>query len=611
VWSDTSNLARWWIGRRPGHRIPGSDRSAKIVALGLALATLTLFEAGCRREAPSAERSSTSMTTTARAIDGDAETELSELENRTRAMLAPDARLSRRAEAASLAEELAVTAARIGRSPRTVALAKAAADLRARMWRVGHAEGDARDAIELYAAATRDAVAEGALEEACGAAEKRALIAAELARDPDRLYRDLYLAARLFPTSRCAIECERRLASLSSHKPEAAELARLDLQIAKEQKEALAQRAETAVLAPIVSSDDAGVVLAPPRTSGGPRVKVVSIDPYGSKDRARVVVTLSGPTSYRAGGLGGSRLFLDLEHTEPSARREIAVSGLVDKVRQTKRDGTARDDTTRIQLDLSSAAHRRIFYLPEPFRVVIDLATHEAPAVTAPPGSPRPVKRVAIDAGHGGSDPGAIGPSGLKEKDVTLAIAHLVAPMLSNELGILTMLTRDDDRLVPLDERTARANAFHADLFVSIHCNASENAAAHGVMSFVLDTAKDEIASSIAARENATSVAATSHAQAIASGLKLADLGARSTHFAELLQHSAVATLARNFSDVSDHGVKRAGFFVLLGAEMPSVLFETSFISNPWEERRLASPEYLRRIASALAAAVRAYRDGL
>jgi N-acetylmuramoyl-L-alanine amidase len=339
---------------------------------------------------------------------------------------------------------------------------------------------------------------------------------------------------------------------------------------------------------------------------------VLAIDPYGGKDRARIVVTLSGPTSYRVGNLPGPRLFLDLERTEPSSRREVVVGGLVERVRQSKRpDGAAADEVTRISLDLTTQPHRRIFYLPEPFRVVIDLATHEAPRASAPPDSPRPVARVAIDAGHGGSDPGAIGPGGLREKDVTLDIAHLVAPMLASELGILTMLTRDDDRLVPLDERAARANAFHADLFVSIHCNASENSAAHGVMSFVLDTARDEIASAIAARENAASIAATSQAASIASGLRLADLGARSTHFAELLQHAAMGSLASHFSDVSDQGVKRAGFFVLVGAEMPSVLFEPAFISNPWEERRLTTPDYRQRLAAALTQAVRAYREGL
>src|SRR6185503_123604 len=119
-----------------------------------------------------------------------------------------------------------------------------------------------------------------------------------------------------------------------------------------------------------------------------------------------------------------------------------------------------------------------------------------------------------------------------------LDIAHLAAPVLSRELGILTLLTRDDDRLVPLDERAARANAFHADLFVSIHCNASESGAAHGVMSFVLDTTKDEVAARIAARENDTPVAVRAHVTSIASYLRLSDLGTRSTHFAGLLLRS-------------------------------------------------------------------------
>jgi N-acetylmuramoyl-L-alanine amidase len=552
--------------------------------------------------------SAKSANSAGRAVEDDAE----QLQTRARAMLDGQA-LPGHATANALAEELAVAAARMAPEPRAVALGKLAADLRARMWRVGHRDSDADDAIQLYSSVARDALAQGASEEGCSAALGRAFLSAEVARDPERLYRDVYVASRLFPKSRCATENATRLASLSAHRPTTAVLARLDEQAAEERKRALARRnSETPVPAPVVSADEEGVVLAPPKTAlQGARVKVLSIDPYGSKDRARVVIALSGPASYRAGELPGPKLFLDLDRTDPSARREIAVNGLVDKVRQEKRGGRAIEEGTRIVLDLTSTAHRRIFYLPEPFRIVIDLATHEPPRVSSAPGAPRPIARVAIDAGHGGVDPGAIGPTGLREKDVTLAIAHLVAPMLSNELGILTMLTRDNDRFVPLDERAARANAFHADLFISIHCNASENTAAHGVMSFVLDTARDEIASTIAARENATSIAATSYAASIASGLRLADLGARSTHFADLLQHAAVSTLAEHFSDVSDQGVKRAGFFVLLGAEMPSVLFETAFISNPWEERRLQTPGYLHRVAVALTNAVRSYREGL
>jgi N-acetylmuramoyl-L-alanine amidase len=567
----------------------------------------------CRREAPLEERPRASIAPSAAgAAEAISEGRIAELTARAHAVLG-GAVLPPRGETAIFADELAVAAARLGSDAQSLRLAKAAADLRTRMWRIGHREDDARDAIELYAGVARDAMTQGLLDDGCAAARARAMVVGELARDPERLYRELYAVQRIFTTAGCQTSCARDLTTLAAHRPASAVLAGLDEQATKFRAQALARRAESAATAPVLSADESGVVLAPPRTAGAASpVKVLSIDPYGSKDRARVVVTLSGPTSFRAGDLAGPRLFLDLERTEPSSRSEVAVSGLVGRLRQLRRPGVGKkEDTTRILLDLAVSAHRRIFYLPEPFRVVIDLATHEAPSVTAPPGSPRQVTRVAIDAGHGGSDPGAIGPTGLREKDVTLAVAHLVAPMLSSELGILTMLTRDDDRLVPLDERAARANAFHADLFVSIHCNASENTAAHGVMSFVLDTTRDEIANAIAARENATSIAATSQAATITSSLRLADLGARSTHLAELLQHAAMSSLTGFFSDVADQGVKRAGFFVLVGAEMPSVLFETAFISNPWEERRLASPEYRRRLAVALTSAVRAYREGL
>ncbi len=128
-----------------------------------------------------------------------------------------------------------------------------------------------------------------------------------------------------------------------------------------------------------------------------------------------------------------------------------------------------------------------------------------APEAAAAPGTPREVRRIAVDPGHGGNDSGAVGPTGLKEKDVTLDIAHRVAPLLAHELGVETLLTRDNDAYVPLDLRAARANTFHADLFISIHCNASENGAARGVQTFILDEARDPdgVAARVAARENA------------------------------------------------------------------------------------------------------------
>jgi N-acetylmuramoyl-L-alanine amidase len=507
----------------------------------------------------------------------------------------------------ALADELAVASAKTPPGPVALRLSRLAAELRTRMWRVGHAEADAREAIELYRSTSKAALAAHVSEEGCKTALGRAVVSAELARAPALLYREAYASSKLFDGPACDELFAGVLKSLDAFRPAKEELAAIEAESAKEKTESAKQPAsETRVV-----TDDSGVVLAPAVAAVGPAVKVVAIQPYGSKDRARVVVTLSGPTSYRVGELPGPRLFVDLERTDPSRHREIPVGGIIEKIRQAAHKEAAKSDgATRIVLDLATPAYRRIFYLPEPFRVIIDVATHPPEKASFAPGTPRGVSRIALDAGHGGSDPGAIGPTGLREKDVTLDIAHLAAPILSRELGILTLLTRDDDRLVPLDERAARANAFHADLFVSIHCNASENGGPHGVMSFVLDTTKDEVAAKIAARENATSLAASSQIASIASGLRHAETGARSTHFAELLQRSTLASLAGRFGDASDQGVKTAGFFVLLGAEMPSVLFETSFISNPAEEKRLATADYRQKIADGIVNAVRAYREG-
>jgi N-acetylmuramoyl-L-alanine amidase len=216
---------------------------------------------------------------------------------------------------------------------------------------------------------------------------------------------------------------------------------------------------------------------------------------------------------------------------------------------------------------------------------------------------------MVLDPGHGGKDTGAVGPDGLKEKDVTLDVARRAASILDGQ-GIQVALTRDDDRFVSLEERTARANAFGADLFVSIHCNASEIKARRGVEAYVLDTTRDEIAARVAARENATTQAASADLTAILGDLRMVDQSRRSLRFAHLLGRTASSALEARYGDAVDGGVHTAGFYVLVGADMPSVLFETSYISNVTEEQRLGSEEYRQVLADAITNAVRAYREG-
>ena len=225
-------------------------------------------------------------------------------------------------------------------------------------------------------------------------------------------------------------------------------------------------------------------------------------------------------------------------------------------------------------------------------------------------GGGRPLSRVVLDPGHGGHDSGARGPAGLAEKDVTLDIAHRAAPLIARELGLTTLLTRDADDFVPLDERTAKANAFHADLFISIHCNASEDGQGRGIMTFVLDDARDAVAARIAARENAASPAAATELAGALQGMLDASSLQRSLHFADLLQRSAVASLRVAYSDEPDRGVRRAGFYVLAGAHMPAVLFEASFISEPTSELRLNTADYRQKLADAIVNSIRAYLEG-
>ncbi len=223
----------------------------------------------------------------------------------------------------------------------------------------------------------------------------------------------------------------------------------------------------------------------------------------------------------------------------------------------------------------------------------------------------RKVTRVAIDPGHGGSDPGATGSTGLQEKDIALDIARRAAVVLAR-VGIDVMLTRDRDTTLALEDRSARANQFGADLFVSVHCNASDYVAKRGVETYVLDTVSDSVAARVAERENAANGSKNGELGALLASMRLVDHRTRSTKFAELLQKASIASIADRPGDTRavDGGVHRAAFNVLVGAQMPSVLYETGYLSNPAQERLLATVEYRQRFADAIANAVRAYRAG-
>jgi N-acetylmuramoyl-L-alanine amidase len=218
------------------------------------------------------------------------------------------------------------------------------------------------------------------------------------------------------------------------------------------------------------------------------------------------------------------------------------------------------------------------------------------------------VKRVVVDAGHGGHDTGAIGRNGTREKDVALAIAKKLARKLE-AMGLDVVLTRDDDTFVKLEERTRIANRVRGDLFISVHCNAAPSTKLRGIETYTLNTSSNRYAIRLAARENATTERGVGDLQYI-----LADLATRantgeSRRLAERVQRTLVRNLSASYKNVKDLGHKEALFFVLLGARMPAVLVETSFISNEEEETRLADDAYQQSIADSIAEAVEGFLE--
>ncbi len=256
----------------------------------------------------------------------------------------------------------------------------------------------------------------------------------------------------------------------------------------------------------------------------------------------------------------------------------------------------------------------RAYPLTNPDRLVIEVgrraAAAAAPAESAAPApAATPALTIAVDPGHGGVETGAIGPGGLQEKDATLEIAKRLAATLPKVLNCRTVLTRDTDLLVPLDDRTSIANHERADLFLSVHANSSRAASAKGSETYYLSLeASDKIAQEVAKEENQAGAAAGGPAGA-ASGnpdldFILWDL-AQSAHLKESAElGEAIQTELNAVSDTANRGIKQAPFRVLVGATMPAVLVEVAFISNPEEEKKLKSPEFQQAVADAVARAV-------
>ncbi|MGC2246791.1 MAG: N-acetylmuramoyl-L-alanine amidase [Terriglobales bacterium] len=221
------------------------------------------------------------------------------------------------------------------------------------------------------------------------------------------------------------------------------------------------------------------------------------------------------------------------------------------------------------------------------------------------------IGKIVIDAGHGGHDTGTIGPNGLLEKDLVLDVAKRLGRLLEARLGAEVVYTRRDDTFVPLETRTAIANRERADLFISIHANSSRDPDARGVETYYLNFTSSPDALEVAARENAVSEKSIHELQDLVKKIALKDKIDESREFAADVQDSLYGGLALHNSGFRNRGVKKAPFIVLIGANMPSILAEISFVSNPTDARKLESSEQRQRIAESLYRGVAKYASGL
>jgi N-acetylmuramoyl-L-alanine amidase len=279
--------------------------------------------------------------------------------------------------------------------------------------------------------------------------------------------------------------------------------------------------------------------------------------------------------------------------------------------------------TVRMAVDLNfqKIDRYRVFHLPDPFRIVVDIyplnngTVHPAEPTKSGYSIARQlglgIHRVVIDPGHGGKDPGCVGRKGLLEKEVVLDVSERLKKLLTTRMDLEVVMTRESDIFIPVENRPVIANQKKADLFVSIHANSNPRKTHTGIETFFLNFSLDPSVNEIAARENATSTKNLGEMKDIITKIAQNSKIAESKELAEKVQSELVGHLSRDFSDIRNLGVKGGPFWVLIGGEMPSVLVEISHLSNLKEEGRLNTAGYRQNIAEGIYQGILKYIQSL
>ncbi|HEY8056987.1 MAG TPA: N-acetylmuramoyl-L-alanine amidase [Terriglobales bacterium] len=350
---------------------------------------------------------------------------------------------------------------------------------------------------------------------------------------------------------------------------------------------------------------------------------ISQVQVYTTSRSSSVVIGLRQPVSFQRGELPKRHLvYFDISSrkgADAGGSKTLRVrDGRVVQIRVADN----RPGFTRVVIQTTAGANAdRGGLFPNPERLIVGVrggaaaAALQLPAAPARPAAPLSdggdsltralglkIHGIVLDAGHGGHDTGTIGEGNLLEKDVVLDVALRLGKLLHQRMGIAVTYTRNDDTFIPLQERTAIANRVHADLFVSIHANSSPASAARGVETYYLNLTRDPQALAVAARENADGDKSIHDLPKLVRTIALNDKLAESRELAEDVQHSLAAATGE-----ADRGVKTAPFVVLIGAEMPSVLAEISFLSNRTDDQKLRQSAYRQRLAEGLYQGLRSY----
>lgn len=335
------------------------------------------------------------------------------------------------------------------------------------------------------------------------------------------------------------------------------------------------------------------------------------------KNHTRIIVELNNVVEFTKNRLSKpDRLYFDLKNCMLQ-KRTVRSMKIDDGILKTVRMAQFDKNTVRVVLESGKTESFYAFMLENPYRLVIDVYDQKnaEPAYNQRNQDIGPdfreIKKIVIDPGHGGDDPGAIGPSGIQEKDIVLSVGIKLADILTAKYEAEVIFTRDKDVFIPLNERTEIANSNKADLFISIHANASPKKDTRGIETYFLNWTDDEEAMKVAARENKISFGKMKKTrgdlQFILQDLERKIKNEESMKLASSIQNAMVSALKEDYSRIQDLGVKYAMFYVLVGAEMPSILVEISFISNHEEEKRLTEEQYKDRIAEAIASGINSY----